>query len=255
MAQEYPLVASDETELDSWFFAARRRDPKNAIAYPPERPLGTVIQFHGNAENMSSHYISLAWLVDYGFNLFTFDYRGYGKSQGSPDQRGTYLDALAALDRAWELHQASGARPNFIVYGQSLGGAIAMRAVADFKHRSEVNWIVMDSTFSSYRQIAREKMSSFWLTWPLQWLSGVLVSDEYSAEESLHRNCIPLLVVHDLQDPAVPFDLGQKIYDEDGEDAKNCPKTFWTLDTGYHIGVFTNPVYRVRFVRQVTQRQ
>jgi len=85
-------------------------------------PKATIIQFHGNAQNFSAHYLSLAWLTKQEFNLFTFSYRGYGNSEGRPDQKGTYLDGLAALNQGWELHKKSGAK-KFIVYGQSLGGS------------------------------------------------------------------------------------------------------------------------------------
>jgi fermentation-respiration switch protein FrsA (DUF1100 family) len=249
-AQEYVFSASDGTQLDGWFFTARKDDPAFGVEYPPRRAQGTIIQFHGNSENMSSHYLSLVWLIDHGFNVFTFDYRGFGKSQGEPNQKGTYEDALAALDLGWKLHQLSGAEPRFIVYSQSLGGVIAMRSITDFKHRDEVSLLVLDSTFVSYQQIAREKMASHWFTWPLQPLTYLLVSDGYGAENSLHRNSLPLLVIHDKKDPVVPFDLGQKNFDEDGAAISHKgPRDFWILNAGRHVGVFVEPAYRDRFVR------
>ncbi|MDR3607688.1 MAG: alpha/beta hydrolase [Oligoflexia bacterium] len=243
-AQEIVFTAADGVKLDGWYIPARRRDPSLKIEGPSRPPLGTIIQFHGNAENISSHYLSLVWLADYGYNVFTFDYRGYGRSQSSPDQSGTHRDAMAALSKAWELHQNSGAANEFIVYGQSLGGAIAMRALEDFPHRDQVSLIVMDSTFVSYQRIAHEKMARIWFTWPIQWLAPVLVSDEYSAEDALKKSRTSLLVIHDHRDPAVPYDLGELTYRE----SVSPRKEFWTLDQGYHIGIFVDPAYRHLFV-------
>jgi uncharacterized protein len=241
-AHEVTFTASDGTKLVGWFF------PAHSLHLPPPRPKGTIIQFHGNAENMSSHFISLAWVVDHGYNFFTFDYRGYGKSEGSPDQKGTCLDGLAAIDEAWKLHQESGASSGFgrfVVYGQSLGGAIALRALQDSPHRSEVSLLVMDSTFVSYQTVAHKMMARFWLSWPLQWLPYLLVSDQYSAETALKEWKKPLLVIHDQRDPAVPFSMGEQIYADSG----SKDKEIWALNQGMHIGTFVNAEpYRKKFL-------
>ena len=112
--KEIFLESEPGVRLFAWYFETRQPNSK-----------GTIIRFHGNAQNMSSHYLSLTWLIEKGYNLFTFDYRGYGRSEGEPDQEGTYKDALAALNLAWELHKKQSGE-KFIVYGQSLDGRRAM---------------------------------------------------------------------------------------------------------------------------------
>src|SRR5262245_39943051 len=62
--------SADGTKLNGWFFPAKTKKPK-----------GTIVQFHGNAQNISTHFFSLIWLIEEGYNFFTFDYRGYGKSE------------------------------------------------------------------------------------------------------------------------------------------------------------------------------
>lgn len=223
--REVRFISRDGTELYGWFFAADAEGPG-----PKTAPKGTIVQFHGNAQNMSSHYLSLVWLTHRGYNLFTFDYRGYGKSKGDPDQKGVYEDALAALDQAWQLHQSMGA---FVVDGQSLGGAVAMRALKDWKKRDHVDLLVMDSTFLSYREVAQRFLARHWFTWILSPLPYILVSDEYSAASSLESWRGRLLVLHDRQDPVVPFELGKKTYD-----LAKCPKDFWEFDQGRHVGSF-----------------
>ncbi len=241
-ATEIELAAPSGNKIYAWFFPAVTQNGKT--------PKGTILQFHGNAENMSSHYLSLAWTINRGYNLFVFDYEGYGKSTGSPSQETTVQDGLLALKKALELHQLSNAK-RFIVFGQSLGGAIAARALADFKDSSRIDYLVLDSTFYSYRRVASGFLSQHWITWPISWLPWILVSDEYSAENSL-KNCKwPLLVIHDREDPIVPFDNGEKLFE-----IANCPKKeFWALQKGRHIGVFSAdaPEYREKFMNLLGQ--
>lgn len=233
-AHEIPFKSQDGTQLYGWYFPVRAGAEIK----------GTIIQFHGNAENMSSHYLSLAWAVEQGYELFTFDYRGYGKSDGDPSQEGTYHDAIAALDQAWKLHEKSGAK-RFVIDGQSLGGVIAMRASADFPHIHETSLLVLDSTFVSYKSVARKKLASFWLTWPISWLGNLLVSDKYSAEDALKKNRVKLLVIADENDPAVPFSCSEDFYS-----LAQSPKMFWKLHEGGHVAAFIDPhsPYRKQFI-------
>jgi uncharacterized protein len=215
----------DGTVLHGWFFPAAEKHGS--------RLKGTVVQFHGNGQNISSHYLSLVWLLDEGYQLFTFDYRGYGKSAGDPTFQGAYQDALSALEISWGLHQASGGG-KFIVYGQSLGGAIALRAVADFKHADQIALVVADSTFASYKRITQGKMALFWLSWPLSPLGWLAVSDQYAPASVLDRIRARILVIHDKRDPTVEFEHGEWLFR-----AASSPKDFWILDDGLHIGVFS----------------
>lgn len=226
--------AGDGNRLHGWFFAAHKQSAK-----------GTIVQFHGNAQNLTSHYASLVWLTKRGYNLFIFDYRGYGKSPGKPDAEGIYKDGMAALDKAWELHKSTKAK-RFVVYGQSLGGIIAARSFADFSHRDDTDLFVADSTFVSYDALAREWLQKFWITWPFSWLGPLLVSDKFGAEAIWPRLKIRLLVIHDLHDPIVGFENGTDLFD-----LAPGKKDFWVLDKGRHIAIFylDTPQHRDEFVK------
>jgi fermentation-respiration switch protein FrsA (DUF1100 family) len=149
---------------------------------------------------------------------------------------------MAALDKAWELRSGK----KFVIYGQSLGGAIAMRAFQDFRHQNETQLVVLDSTFASYKTVARRVLSSHWFTWIFSPLACVLVSDKYSPEDFIQRQKTRLLVIHDMHDPAVPFANGEDIYQ-----MSPAAKEFWTLDEGRHIEAMApyNTKYRERFVQ------
>ncbi|MBY0515563.1 MAG: alpha/beta hydrolase [Bacteriovoracaceae bacterium] len=229
--EETWITSKDGTKLLTWAFRA-------------QSPKGTIILFHGNAENMSSHFFNLAWLVKQEYDLLVFDYRGYGFSEGEPSQKGVYEDALAALDWSFKDHQSRQTK-TFIVYGQSLGGQIAARAIVDFPHQKEVSLLVQDSTFPSYKDIAFAKMKSVWLTWPLSPLAYLVVSDEYASKKVLSKIAIPVLFMHAPDDPVVPYELGKE-----GFDLVKSKKWWWKIEKGQHTDAFhlQNTTYRTQFL-------
>ena len=225
--QEVFFSSKDDTKLYAWFFRSKVKEIK-----------GTVIQFHGNGENISSHYLSTVWMIEHGYNVFTFDYRGYGRSEGKARPDGVYLDGLAALEEAWAWHSESGVdESQFIVLGQSLGGAIAMKTLGDSSVKANTDLLILDSTFSSYKRIARMKLSSHWLTWLLSPLTYILITDKYAIEEELKKNEVPLLVLHDKEDPIVPFECGKRV----AELGKKKLIEFWQLNGTRHLGALANP--------------
>jgi len=117
-----------------------------------------VIHFHGNAQNMSAHFGFVSWLPAQGFNLFVFDYRGYGTSAGKADREGVFEDSLAALD--YIAARPGVDRNRFAGAGQSLGGANAIAVVGSRPH-SGIRAVVIESAFSSYREIVRDKLQIY----------------------------------------------------------------------------------------------
>ncbi len=228
--EDLEFQTSDGVSLHAWYFPAKGQS-KSFIAH-----------FHGNAQNLSSHFIHLAWIPEEGHDYFIFDYRGYGQSDSvRPTPKGTSYDGVAALEKAYSLYLESGAE-KFVVYGQSLGGIVAMKALEKFEHRDQVDLIVLDSTFSSYRKVARRVMGSNFITWPLQPLSFVLFSDRYAPREFLDQTDIAALVIHSKKDPVVPFSLGRDLYG----DLKAERKWFWQLDRREHGAVFYDYDLRYR---------
>lgn len=237
LVSEIPFRSKDGTLLYGWHL-------------PTQKPLrGTIVFFHGNAQNISAHYLNLAWITEEGYQLFIFDYRGYGQSQGVPAPLRVIEDGAAALERAWKIHQDSKSK-RFVVIGQSLGGAIAPRSVAQFSRRSEVSLMVLDSTFVSYPEVANQLMRTTWLTWPLSPLAYVLVSDEASPLNPLREWNQPLLVIHDRYDTVVSFKSGVRVFQE-AMNAKD--KEFWELNRGRHISAFADDELemRQRFVKKL----
>ncbi len=222
---------------------------KNKIAlirFPTSKPepQGVILHFHGNAENMTTHFAYVAWLVDYGFDVITFDYRGYGESEGTPERQGLIEDGKQVLTLAAKYAMEKGHLP-LVIIGQSLGGAVAIPVIAQSPEVS-VKAVVLDSSFSSYRMLAREKLGSFFLTWPLQWPLSFLVTDEESPDQYLSLLSIPMLIIHSRFDPVVPYSQSKAIE----RATQHLPSEFWTIEDNYqHTAAFLNESpYRQKLV-------
>jgi len=200
-----PLAAPGGPALDALWFAAAG----------PSR--GTVVYCHGNSHNVSHHLRFVAWLPRRGFHLLAFDYRGYGRSLGDVTRAGTVADALAAIDLALARDPE-----RTVVFGHSLGGAVALAAVAE---RPAVRAIAVECTFPSYRKVARAALPFLAPLIPLG------VSKGFDPEDALARiPPRPLLVIHGTDDSTVPFRLGRELFDAALE-----PKRFYEERGGDHF--------------------
>lgn len=213
--------STDGTELTGMFLFASSAPAK-----------GTVVHFHGNAENMTSHFGYSAWLTQHGYNVFAFDYRGYGASQGKPSQSGVVQDGIAAL--AYVRRRPDVDPWRVAVFGQSLGGAVAAASVG-LSPAGAAQALVIESSFDSYKRIAQDALSRSWLTWPLQWLARFLISDRHRPTRYAERLAgVPIVVVHGDEDRIVPLYLGGRLFDGLAE-----PKQFWLVPGGRHCEAFT----------------
>jgi fermentation-respiration switch protein FrsA (DUF1100 family) len=207
----------ENEKLHAWWFDSKVKPAK-----------GTFIFFHGNAENLTSHFVALSWLPEAGYNYLIFDYPGYDQSEGSP---GPYANVSAGRAALHWVHDNKDPGP-LIVYGHSMGGVVAMRTVIEEKGVIPVQAVIADGTFSSFQRIARKKMAQSWVTWLLQPLAYVLLSDRWAPDVEL-ISPTPLIVMHGKLDPVVEFEHGQRIF----ADAKE-PKAFIEVPNGRHGNLF-----------------
>jgi len=226
------FASEDGVPLHGWFLTPRGRVPR-----------GTILFLHGNAENISTHIGSVLWLVDAGYTVFAFDYRGYGKSGGKePDIPGVHRDARAALSKILALPGVSADR--LVVFGQSLGAAVAVHTVATAPADRRPRALILDSPFAGYRRIVRDKLSSLIITWPLAWPVSGFFDDEYSPERWIGKVApVPVIVIHGTADRVVPYAHGEMLYD-----LASDPKGFWTVEGGGHATALRNPEVRGQFL-------
>ncbi|WP_177203552.1 alpha/beta hydrolase [Marinospirillum celere] len=190
---------------------------------------GIIYFLHGNAKNISSHFPTLSWMTEKGWHLFILDYRGYGKSEGSPSISGVHQDAHVGLKKA--LTEAESKDLPLVVVGQSIGGATALTLVALAEEGEQISGLVIDSAFSGYRRIAREKLAKSWITWPFQYPLSWTITDRYSPERHIQDLPeVPLLFLHSCGDPIIPCSHGQRLYHLAKE-----PKDYWQDEQAGHI--------------------
>jgi fermentation-respiration switch protein FrsA (DUF1100 family) len=226
--QPVEFKAADGTALFAWFLPARGE------------PRASVLYLHGNAENISTHFANVAWMPAAGYNVLAFDYRGYGGSEGSPTLAGVQLDIDAAMRTLLARPDVDPRR--IIIFGQSLGGALAIHYAANSAYRASVRAIVIDSAFSDYRRIVREKAASFFLTWPFQWLLTQTVDNDFTPAASVHAiSPIPLLLIHGERDSVVPLEHSKRLYARAAE-----PKELWVVPDAGHIQAVRNKGLRKR---------
>ncbi|HQI81172.1 MAG TPA: alpha/beta hydrolase [Deltaproteobacteria bacterium] len=165
---------------------------------PAERPRATVLFCHGNGGNISSCMDTLMVCRRLNLNVFLFDYRGYGSSEGSPSEQGTYLDA----DAAWGYLTSERKLPpeGIIVWGRSLGGAIAARTAAS----RAPGCVIIESAFTSLPDLVNDR---FWRV--PDW---VLEGYTYDTRSSLERINVPVLIIHSPDDEVIPFRHGRDLY-------------------------------------------
>jgi pimeloyl-ACP methyl ester carboxylesterase len=221
-----------QRKLHGWWLPAKKTPTK-----------ATIIFFHGNAENLTSHYLHLAWITAEEYNLFIFDYPGYGLSEGKPTPESCVDSGHAAVD--WVINNKSPKDEPIIIYGQSMGGIVALRTAIDKKSEINLKLVVADSTFDSFQHIAQNKLAKSWLTWLIQPLSYILLSDHWAPGDLKSISPSPVLVIHGLKDVIVEPELGERIFEKLAE-----PKTLWKISDGTHTDVFWqhNHQYRGKFL-------
>ncbi len=192
--------SSNGNKLNGWVLK-----PKNKI------PTITLLNFHGNAGFLMSEYHAMTPLLKYGFQVFVFDYSGFGFSEGKATRENVLIDAYSALSFVKSRPDIKDTK--LVIYGQSLGGHLS--AVVAEKRQADIDGLVMEGAFSSHKDIAAKTAGIF---------GRILVSEKYSAFKSIRTFEKPVLVIHSTEDKVIPFKMGQKIFDN-----ANAPKEFYEI--------------------------
>jgi len=202
------FMASDNTPLSGWWI-------------PANRPRGTILFCHGNAGNIGTVAHLAPEFFKRGFNLLLWDYRGYGESAGRPSERGFYTDARAAFDAAKSMSKDL----PIILYGQSLGGAVAVHLATE----RPADGLIIESSFASAADIAARWYPSI----PLHKLLSVSFD---SATLSATLDGLPKLIGHSLQDEVIPFQSGRILHA-----SAAAPVTFAIMAGGHNDNSWFNP--------------
>ena len=201
------------------FFDAQDGVRLSAWYVPTPNARGVILFFHGNGGNVSHYAYALAIFRKLGFSGFSVDYRGYGKSGGTPSELGTYLDAEAAWRHLVDAMHVPPDRT--VVLGRSLGGSIA--AWLAQKHTPRL--LVLESAFTSMKAVAAELYP--WAP------ATLLVGDMYDTEKRVRDVKCPVLVIHSPDDEIVPYAHGLRLFA-----LAHDPKRFLRIRGRHNTGFF-----------------
>lgn len=200
---------------DAWFEAAD--GTKVHGWYVPKKNARAAVLFcHGNGGNITHRVDKLQLLHSKSdVSVLIFDYRGYGRSEGSPDEQGVLADARAA--RTWLAKRENIPETQIVLMGESLGGAVAVDLAATDGARA----LILESSFSSLPDVAAFHYS--WL--PVRWL----MRTRFDSAAKIGNYHGPLLMTHGDSDTIVPLPSAQRLFD-----AANEPKQFILLPKHDH---------------------
>lgn len=200
--EDAAFTSADGTRLHGWFAEA-------------QSPTAVVLYCHGNAGNVAGLRPLLRFYrAELGASVLAFDYRGYGRSEGTPGEAGVLADARAA--RAWLARRAGVAERDVVLVGRSLGGAVAVDLARD-----GARGLVLESTFTSMPDVADHHL------WPLP--ARNLISTRLDSLSKVGSYRGPLLQSHGTADTLVPFAMAERLHA-----AANEPKRFVAVPGGGH---------------------
>lgn len=185
---------------------------------PVEQPRGVLLYFHGNAGNLSHRSAAIADWQRHGFSVMIVDYPGYGRSTGSPDEKGCYAAGQAAYD--W-LVKEQGIEPSQIVlYGKSLGAAIAVELAGKNPHQA----LVLFAAFTSIPDMAQKTLPFF----PSRYIVRTRFDNLSKIKEYTGR----LIIAHGESDKLIPPEMGKILFDA----AKTQTKWWYPIADAEHFG-------------------
>jgi fermentation-respiration switch protein FrsA (DUF1100 family) len=199
--EEVWLTAGDGIRINAWFLA-NSASPK------------VLLWFHGNAENIGMGLEQMKALSRLDINILAIDFRGYGKSGGSPNEEGVYLDGEAGYKYLVEIQHF--APHNIFIYGHSLGGAVATEIV--FRH--ECGGLIVESSFTSMREMAHHVMKIPFMEY--------ITKSRFDSIGKISQVHAPVMIIHGREDKLIPFAMGERLFA-----AAHEPKTFLAMQSGH----------------------
>jgi uncharacterized protein len=186
----------------------------------------TILHFHGNGGSILGQFSIMKNLLPKDFQIFVFDYSGYGFSKGEAKRQNMVKDGMGAVDYLKSREDVKGTK--FIIYGQSYGGHLALCVAA--KKQNDINGVVVEGTFTNHKDLGSDGIKNpFTKT-----MSRLFIREFYSATKVIHKINKPILIVHSSEDRVIPFKMGKKLFEKANE-----PKEFMEVK-GEHLYALVN---------------
>ena len=206
LKEDIYFIAGDGERLHGWYVSSKGSN-------------ATLLWFHGNAGNITHRLGNIEMLKPLNLDIFIFDYRGYGKSEGEPNEEGIYLDSQAAYD--WLVKEKKITPKKIILFGRSLGGICAVEVAS----KNPAAGVILESVFPSAGKMAKKLFPIL----PLGWA----IKSRFDAIGKVPNLKLPKLFLHGTRDEIVPYKLGRELFSAAAE-----PKTFYDIEGAGHNDTF-----------------
>lgn len=222
--EDISVETSDKLHLHGWKLLAENNTR------------GSILYFHGNAENISTHFTNVFWLAKAGFDVYLFDYRGYGRSEGMAQLDAIISDMETMI--GYTVKQIP-EKEKLAIVGHSLGGALAIYAVAKTSYKDRIRLLMTVEAFADYRDVTQDALSLNWFTWLFQWPLSFTVDNSYRPADVVGEvSPMPLVIMHSTQDRIIRFYHAEELYA-----AAEQPKKLQPV-IGGHNHIFNAPENR-----------
>ena len=201
--EKVKITTEDKIDLIGWFY---NKDIEK---------FKTIVFFHGNAGSLDNRTYKLNHFKDLNVNFLIIAWRGFSGNKGKPNELGLYEDAKSAVK--W-LNIKGVQDKNIILYGESLGTAIAVEIAQNKKYAG----VILESPFTSMINMGKKYYPFF----PV----SLLLKDKFESHKKINKISVPVLVIHGKVDKIVPYDMGKKMYE-----LANQPKFFYSQEYGDHM--------------------
>jgi uncharacterized protein len=180
----------------------------------------TLLHFHGNGGSILGQFAAIKPLLTQGFQIFVFDYSGYGFSEGNATRKNSLSDGVNAV--AYLKTRDDVKNKKLILYGQSYGGHLSVCVAA--KVQKDIDGLVVEGGFSNHKDLSTVGAKPF-----IAFMSRIFVKEIYSATKQIGKFKKPVLIIHSSEDKVIPFAMGKKVFDK-----ANAPKEFFEVK-GEHL--------------------
>ena len=220
--EEYYFPSSQGALLRGWLF--RSKGPSQGI----------IVVTNGMHYNMSERFKKWTWVLDEGYDLFIYDFRGYGASEGEVDMFGFVDDVTAAIAFSHQL------RPELpmVLVGQSMGGSFVIDAMAK-KRYPYVKLLLIDSTMVGFAKAADALIRQYFLLWPLIWVPDAITPEGVDSIDFVDKTKTPMLFVVGQSDSIIPPEHSLDLYIKAEE-----PKALWIVEDAEHVECLCSPEVR-----------
>ncbi len=209
--EEHFYRAPDSTAINYLYFRA------------PQPSRGVVLYFHGNARHLQRWGWAAGTFTERGYDVLMPDYRGYGKSEGTPSEQLTYQDAFGL----YQLLRGSWQPDQIILYGRSLGTGVATQLAA----RVAAKRLILETPFNSIPSLFRDQLRPVWLPFSFKY--------RFANDENIKKVIAPITIFHGTDDLVVPYRNAERLKPHLKKNDQ-----FITIEKGRHRGLSEFPIFQ-----------